>query len=676
MDLAFSALIVGAFVMAFVGVLAWSVTRKSAGTPHMREIASYIQEGARAFLRREIKTISYFIVALTALLWISLRWEIALGFVFGSFLSLLAAYIGMSIAVRANVRTTQAARKSVSKAFVIAFRGGAVTGLSVVGMSLLGLGVLYFAYGKQPSLLVGFGFGASLVTLFAQLGGGIYTKAADVGADLVGKVEARIPEDDPRNPAVIADQVGDNVGDCAARGADLFGSFSHSILGAMIIGLAFVGFYGYNAIIFPLLIGSIGASATIVGVLFIRESGRDLVLSLYVSYFVTGSICMAGFYGIAVWIMQDLALFYCATLGLLASLVVAIVVQYYTGLGRKPTRKIAEAAQSGAAINIMTGFSYGLESASLPLLLVAAVTIISYVICGGGLRGIYGIVTATMGILSTTGIIMASDTFGPIVDNASGIAEMSGLGGEVREVTDALDATGNVTKALTKGFAMAYCVLTAIVILFAYLSEVSRYQGIQLTSITDIVVNLVHPVIVASVFVGAAIPFLFSALAIRAVGKTAFQMVEEVRRQFREIPGLLEGRGKPDYSRCVDISTRNALREMIAPTLVALVAPIAVGFLLGVWALAAYVVTINAVAGILAVLMFNAGGAWDNAKKYIEAGYLGGKGTPTHAAAVIGDTFGDPLKDTAGPSLHVLIKLQEIIALTILPLFLTYAIIW
>jgi len=667
------AALVGSIAMGFVGLLAWLVIKEDMGTERMKEVASFIQEGAAAFLKREFKTIIYFVIPLALLLLVFLRWEIAFGFILGSAFSLLAAYIGMSIAVRANVRTANAARRSAADAMIIAFRGGAVTGLSIVGMSLLGLGLLFYFF-KKPSLLVGFGFGASLAALFAQLGGGIYTKAADVGADLVGKVEAKIPEDDPRNPAVIADLVGDNVGDCAGRGADLFESFSDNIIGTMILGMSFLAFYGFKAVVFPLFIESIGVIATIIGILSIKRT-KNVTKSLYMTLFISGIICLIGFYFLTTKYMQDIHLFYSASLGLAASLIVALLTLYYTGSEGRVVRRIAEASQSGAAINLITGFSYGLESAVLPVFIIAIVTITSYFICGGGFKGIYGIATATMGILSTTGIVMASDTFGPISDNADGIAEMSGISKEVGEATEMLDAVGNVTKAVTKGYAMATMMLTAVVILFAYLTEAASLLGVEITSVHDVIVNLFDPISIVAVIIGATIPFLFSAWAIRAVGHAAFQVVEEVRRQFREIKGLLEGKAKADYSTCVDITTKNALKEMIPPTMLGLIAPVVIGFLMNVWALAAYLIAVKVVSAILAMFMYNAGGAWDNAKKYIEAGNFGGKGSKSHEAAVIGDTFGDPLKDTAGPSLHILVKLQNILSITLLPLFLSYALL-
>lgn len=670
-----------------IAILYWLICRESSGTSKMKEIAGYIQEGANAFLRREFKTISYFIATLAALLLTGLGWQIAFGFVMGAVFSLIAILLGMNAAVRANVRTTNAARTSASKALSLAFRGGGVMGLSIVSLNLVGISLLYLFFGadsKAVVMLVGFGFGASLSALFAQLGGGIFTKAADVGADLVGKVEEHIPEDDPRNPAVIADQVGDNVGDCAGRGADLFESGSDNLIAAMILGLIFVGppfLLGWKIVLFPLLTRAIANIGTIVGVFAVRGwKKHDPILSLNVGLFLAGAVCIVVNYPLAVWIMNDIRFFWCLLLGLLSALAVSLIVEYYTGINRKPVRKIAEAAQSGAALNIMTGFAYGMESAAIPIIVIGGVIIASYFIFGGGILGVYGIVTAALGLTQMKGIIMASDTFGPIVDNASGIAEMSGLGNEVRHSADMLDACGNITKAITKGFAMVAAILTSAALLFAYVSEAFKLEsgtGAILVDISKIAENfdLAHPLIIVGILIGATIPFLFSALTIFSVGKTAHQMVDEVRRQFNEIDGILEGKTKPDYSRCVDVSTKNALREMIPPTLLGLTAPIIIGLTLGIWALGAFLLSATVVGALLATFMFNAGGALDNAKKYIENGYLEDKRETTRAAAVIGDIFGDPLKDTAGPSLHILIKLVNIVAITLLPFFVAYALL-
>lgn len=693
MDLAIIPLIVGFSGLFLILYLFWTIKKESAGTPRMKEIAGYIQEGAQAFLKREFKTISYFIIILAILLFIFLGWQTALGFVMGALFSMLAILIGMSAAIRANVRTAHAARTSSGKALVLAFRGGGIMGLSITSLVLIGISLLYFLFGASPtntealSPLVGFGFGASLSALFAQLGGGIYTKAADIGADLVGKVEVHIPEDDPRNPAVIADQVGDNVGDCAGRGADLFESSADNLVCSMIIGLVFVGppfNYGWNAVLFPLLVRSIGKIATIVGIFAVREwENRSPLTSLNIGLFSTGTTALILFYVISTWLMGDMRLFYCLSTGLVAMLIVSLIVQYYTGINWRPVKNTAEASHTGSAINILTGFSYGLESAVFPMLLIAGVMLLTYHVFGGGVYGLFGIVAATLGITEMKGIVMSIDTFGPIVDNAAGIAEMSGLSGDVEESTDALDAAGNVTKAITKGYGLTKCVLSSVVILFAYLFELARLRpDISLNNLSDVAhyLNIANPVIIAGFLIGATIPFLFSALTIRAVSNAAFRMIEEVRRQFREIPGLLEGKAKPDYATCVDISTKYSLKQMVFPTLVALIAPITVGFTLGVWPLVSFLLGVTIVGALLAVFMFNSGATWDNAKKLIEHEHSHERtpamsGLTTQAAAVIGDTVGDPLKDTAGPSLHILIKLENILAITLLPLFITYALV-
>jgi len=687
-DLALVAPITGVLSLVVVALVSLWILRQDEGTERMKEIASFIQEGARAFMKREFRTIAYFIVILAILLYF-IGWQISVGFVVGSILSLIAAYIGMSIAVQANVRTANVARKSAGRAVKVAFLGGSVTGLSIVGLSLIGVGGLYILFGRDPSLIVGFGFGASLAALFAQLGGGIYTKAADVGADLVGKVEKKIPEDDPRNPAVIADQVGDNVGDCAGRGADLFESFSDNIIGVMILGAAFSIILGEKFIIYPLVAESIAVIGVIIGVLLFR-GGKDPMKSIYTSFAIATIISLIGFYWLGVYYIGDIAIFYASAIGLISSFIVAVLILYYTG-NYKPVKEIAKASKSGAAINLIHGFAYGLESAVWPMILIAVVIVVSYFITGGGVRGIYGIAAAAVGILSTTGIIMSADTFGPISDNADGIAEMSGISDEVADTTEVLDAAGNVTKAVTKGYAMACATITSIVLLFSFILEAAvKYYKISLFDVNSLLMGklstdfeLIHkiiasvydPYIIVPLFIGSAVPFLFSALAIKAVGRGAFEMVNEVRRQFREIKGLLEGKAKPDYARCVDISTKTALKEMIPPTLLGLITPVVIGFIFGVKGMTAYLIGVTLVAVLLALFMYNVGGAWDNAKKYIEAGNFGGKGSDAHAAAVIGDTVGDPLKDTAGPSLHILIKLQNIIALTLVALFVAYALI-
>jgi len=658
MDLTWLALAVGALAMLVVTYLARSISKEPAGTPQMDKIAGYIQEGANAFIKRQYKTITI-VVALT-LIPLAIFFKdvkVAVAFVFGAFLSLLAAYIGLRVAVKANVRTANAARTSSTKAFTLAFRGGAVMGLSVVGLSLIGVSLLFWLY-QDPSLIVGFGFGASLAALFAQLGGGIFTKAADIGADLVGKIEQRIPEDDPRNPAVIADLVGDNVGDCAGRGSDLFESISDDYITAMILGAILLGPLGINAFMFPLMLGASGILATIVGVFVIR--GRKKIrpiMSFNLGLLITAIFCVLGAAISSIVLLNSITIFYAVVSGLVASLAVGLAVQYYIGINGRPVRKIAESSERGAAINIITGLSYAFQSPFIPFLAVLAAILFSYFITNGSL---YGIVAANLGTDLAIGIIMSSDTFGPISDNAAGIAEMSGTktgnGGALEE----LDAMGNTTKAYTKAFATASCTVSTVVIFATY--------G-KMVNLGSVSLGLLDPVIIVGLLLGAAFPFLFSSLAIGATGKTAYQMVDEVRRQFRENPGIIEGKTKPDYTRCVDIGTKNALKHMIAPGLLAIASPIAVGLLLGKYALGAMLLGGLATSAILSPFFTFGGGIWDNAKKYIERKFWM-KGTPTHAAAVTGDTVGDPLKDVAGPSLNIFMKLTNMTALLIVPILL------
>jgi K(+)-stimulated pyrophosphate-energized sodium pump len=662
-----------------IAILYRLILRESPGTSQMRAIAGYIQEGAQAFIRREVRTVAYFIIVLAVLLYVLLGWEISLGFVLGACLSVLTMIIGMNAAVRANVRTVNAARSSTGKALRLAFRGGGVMGLATVSLNILGIILLYFVFGAGPAnqeaiyFLVGFGFGASLAALFAQLGGGIYTKAADVGADLVGKLEIKIPEDDPRNPAVIADLVGDNVGDCAGRGADLFESSSDNLIAMMILGLIFVGTpynLGWKVILFPLVTWGFGNIVTVIGIFSVRRWVKNNIVSLNISLLIAGAVSFVGFYFISTLLMNDLRFFYCMSLGLLFTLIVYLTIQYFTGINYWPVKNVARSAQSGAAITLMMGVSYGMLSAAIPIIFLGAVAAFTYLIFGGGLLGVYGIVAAALGLIGMTGVIMSSDTFGPIVDNASGIAQMSGLEKEVDRSLDELDACGNVTKAVTKGFSMTAAVMTSVALLFAFISEAFRIETGTLPPSIDVIaqyLDLANPLIIVGLMIGATIPFIFSAMALLAVGKTSNQMVNEVRRQFKDIPGLIDGKAKPDYARCVDVSTRNSLKQMIAPTLLGLLAPVVVGFTLGIWPLAAFLLSATIMGALLATFMFNTGGALDNSKKYIESGELGGKGTKAHEAAVTGDTFGDPLKDTAGPSLHILIKLLNIVSITLLP---------
>ncbi len=658
MDLTWLALAVGAIAMLVVAYLSWSIGKEPAGTPQMKEIASYIEEGAKAFIKRQYRTIAIF-AALTLIPLVIFFQDIKvlIAFVFGVSISLLSAYIGLHVAVKANVRTANAAITSSTKAFTLAFKGGAVMGLSVVGLSLIGVSTLFWLY-QDPNLIVGFGFGASLAALFAQLGGGIFTKAADIGADLVGKVEQRIPEDDPRNPAVIADQVGDNVGDCAGRGSDLFESISDDYITAMILGSILLSPLGINALMFPLMLGASGILATIVGVFtIIRLRRMRPIIAFNVCLFATAIFCVLGAFFSSVVLLNDVSIFYAVVSGLVASLAVGLAVQYYTGINGGPVRKIAESSERGAAINIITGLSYAFQSPFMPFLFVLMTILFSYSITNGSL---YGIVGANIGTDLAIGIIMSSDTFGPIIDNAAGIAEMSGTRTRNGGALDELDAMGNTTKAYTKAFASASGTFSTVVI-FATYGEMVKLYSVNL--------GLLSPVIIVGLLLGAALPFLFSSMAIGATGKTAYQVVDETRRQFRENPDIIEGKAKPDYARCVDIGTKNALIQMIAPGLLAIVSPIVVGFLLGKYALGAMLLGGLSVSSLLSPFFTFGGGIWDNAKKHIERKFWM-KGTPTHAAAVIGDTVGDPLKDVAGPSLNIFMKLTNMTALLIAPILL------
>jgi len=657
LDLTWIALAVGALAMLVVAYIAWSISREPVGTPQMNEIAGFIEEGAKVFIKRQYRTIAIFALSTLIPLAIFLKdVRVIIAFVLGASLSLLAAYIGLRVAVKANVRTANAARTSSAKAFTLAFKGGAVMGLSVVGLSLVGVSILFWSY-QDPNLIVGFGFGASLVALFAQLGGGIFTKAADIGADLVGKIEQRIPEDDPRNPAVIADQVGDNVGDCAGRGSDLFESISDDYITAMILGSMLFSPLGINALLFPLMLGASGILATIVGVFVIIALRRMRpIMSFNTGLFATAIFCILGAFLSSIVLLKDVTLLYAVASGLVASLAVGLVVQYYTGINGRPVRKIAESSERGAAINIITGLSYAFQSPFLPLLLVLMAFLFSYLITNGSL---YGIVAANIGTDLAVGIIMSSDTFGPISDNAAGIAQMSRTKTQ-NGVLEELDAMGNTTKAYTKAFATASGTVSTVVIFITY-GEIVKLYLVSL--------SLLSPIIIVGLLLGAALPFFFSSLAIGATGKTAYQIVDEARRQFRENPGIIEGKAKPDYARCVDIGTKNALKQMIAPGLLAIVSPIVVGLLLGKYALGAMLLGGLSMSSLLSPFFTFGGGMWDNAKKHIERKFWM-NGTPTHVAAVIGDTVGDPLKDVAGPSLNIFMKLTNMTALFIAPILL------
>jgi K(+)-stimulated pyrophosphate-energized sodium pump len=700
-------------IMAFV--LARQVLGSDQGKPEMRQISEAIREGAEAFLSTQYRTIGllaivaavviatfYYVnrdVANIKAMGESTTLRVTLSFLVGAFCSAIAGYIGMFVSIRANIRTAAAAMTSLNKALQLALRAGAVSGLTVVSMSLLGVGGLFYLFGGMenyehvPLQIVGFGFGASFVALFAQLGGGIYTKAADVGADLVGKVEAGIPEDDPRNPAVIADLVGDNVGDCAGRGADLFESTAAENVGAMILGIALYPVFGMGAILFPLLARAFGLIATMVGVFTVKcREDEDPMNALNRGYLVTTVLAMAGF-AASVYLLLGHAqggvevhpgyLLLSGIIGILTAYAFVWITQYYTEYKYRPVRSIAEASKTGPATNIISGLAVGFECTGLPVIVISLALMGAYwcgkqalgVIPGAGL---YGTAIATMGMLAPCAYILAMDTFGPITDNAGGIIEMSKQPEEIRHKTDRLDAVGNTTKALTKGYAIGSAALAAFLLFSAYMDEVSKI------TLAPMKVDLTRIPVFVGGLLGATLVFVFSALAIQAVGSAAQVVIQEVRRQFKEKPGIMAGTEKPDYARCVDIVTRGALRQMVAPGLLAVLTPVAVGFSfkflsgygqIGAESVAALLM-VGTIAGILmATVMNNGGGAWDNAKKYIESGefkvdgQVVGKKSEPHKAAVVGDTVGDPFKDTAGPSLHVLIKLLSTITLVLAPLF-------
>ena len=641
--------------LLFAAYKAHYVSKAAPGNARMQEIASAIAEGANAFLMSEYKILAIFIVVLFVLIAVFINIGTAVCFIIGALFSIAAGFCGMKVATRANVRTANAAMESgMNKALSIAFSGGSVMGMCVVGLGLLGCSLIYIITGNY-NILFGFSLGASSIALFARVGGGIYTKAADVGADLVGKVEAGIPEDDPRNPAVIADNVGDNVGDVAGMGADLFESYVGALVSALTLGVSAAGLFKGAGAIYPLIIAAFGILASVIATFFVR--GKDnanphkaLKMGSYVS---------AGIVAVVSVIMSYLFFggIYCALAiiaGLIVGLVIGFMTEVYTSEDYRSVKRIAEQSETGSATTIISGVAVGMMSTWVPIVLICVGIYISYAVTDD----LYGIALAAVGMLSTTGITVAVDAYGPIADNSGGIAEMSGLDHSVRNITDKLDAVGNTTAAMGKGFAIGSAALTALALFVSYATEVGLEN-----------IDLLSPHVVIGLLIGGMLPFAFSAMTMNSVSKAAYKMIEEVRRQFREIPGILEGKGKPDYSSCVSISTRAALREMVAPGLMAVAVPLAVGILLGPAALGGLLAGSLVTGVLLAIYMSNSGGAWDNAKKYIEGGHNGGKGSEAHKAAVVGDTVGDPFKDTSGPSINILIKLMTVVALVFAPVF-------
>ncbi|MCQ2555222.1 MAG: sodium-translocating pyrophosphatase [Clostridia bacterium] len=662
MNFALIAAICAAVGLVVAFCLASWIKKNDVGTDRMKEISGYIAEGAMAFLKREYIAMVVVIAVLFVAIGFGINWTTAVLYICGALLSVLAGFFGMKVATSGNVRTAAAARESgMNKALKIAFRSGAVMGLCVSGLGLFGLGVILYAFdlATVTECITGFGFGASSMALFGRVGGGIYTKAADVGADLVGKVEAGIPEDDPRNPAVIADNVGDNVGDVAGMGSDLFESYVGSIISAVTLASVAVAnspVGSSNSIIeyafFPLLISAVGIIASIIGIMCVRgKEGKNPANALNMGTYIPGILVIVATVVLSKSILGDLSFAWAIISGLVVGIAIGKITEVYTSADYGSVKKIAKQSETGAATTIISGLGVGMMSTMWPILLISVAVFIAY-----HFAGVYGIALAAVGMLSTAGMTVAVDAYGPVSDNAGGIAEMSELPHEVREITDQLDAVGNTTAAIGKGFAIGSAALTALALFVSY------------ASVTELnAIDLLNPIVIIGLFIGAMLPFLFSAMTMNSVGKAANQMIEEVRRQFRENKGIMEGTAKPDYAKCVDISTKAAINEMVMPGVMAIVAPVVVGILLGPAALGGLLAGALAAGVLMAIMMSNAGGAWDNAKKYIES--TGGKGSATHAAAVIGDTVGDPFKDTSGPSINILIKLMTIVSLVFAPLF-------
>tara|TARA_Y100000310_G_scaffold281258_1_gene301605 strand:+ start:1539 stop:3509 length:1971 start_codon:yes stop_codon:yes gene_type:complete len=651
-------LVMGVLAIIVSIVLAFYVIRKPSGNEKMKEISELIHKGALTFLRKEYEVLIIFVVIVAAILFVlgltgkmPNGQSMAITFIIGSICSALAGNIGMRIATKANSRTAEASKSGLASGFQVAFFSGVVMSMGIVGVGLLGVIILYLIY-KDPAIIFGFGFGASSIALFARVGGGIYTKAADVGADLVGKVEAGIPEDDPRNPAVIADNVGDNVGDVAGMGADLFESYVNSMISAMILGLIVLKMDG---LLLPISIAGIGILSSIIGVFFVRVGKSGNVSRAMNMGVLVSTVLMIGLTFILIKYKDfDLTLFYSIVVGLISGVLIGLSTEYFTSSDKKPAQSIANASETGAATNLIQGLAVGMMSTFLPVIIISLTVLFAF-----KFAGLYGIALAAVGMLSTLGITLAIDTYGPVADNAAGIAEMAGMGPEIRKRTEALDAVGNTTAAIGKGFAIGSAALTALALFASY------------TKITNIsVMNIGDPKVVVGLFIGGMLPFLFSSFALLAVGKAAGGIVKEVRRQFKEIKGIMSGKGKPDYNRCIEISTKSSLRQMIVPSLLAILSPIIVGLIFGPEALGGLLIGSIATGFSMAVFQANAGGAWDNAKKYVEAGNLGGKGSDVHKATVVGDTVGDPFKDTSGPAINILLKLMSIVAVVFVPLFL------